>query len=276
MLARLDAISKDMLDVDSMRVVDVLERLPTKIPGKWVFCCYLTDSPARDLYDSREDKECCKGEGKRPTPSKMKGVGKDRKRLRALAKTGGVGSSGSSNSNLGGFMKSKIQMRKGVEIKLSDAELGVVEAADPGLIMRVLNECLSHGVVLGRRAWDEEKNKLEAEVKRLKGSVMRVEKKLKAKQIELDKTDFLYKEVSVTDCRFNVNLDVYNNRILDIAEISHLKAEQEAVMVRNEETVVTTPPANVDGMVSKGEDGEEEAEDAEEVAKEVNDEVADE
>jgi len=81
----------------------------------------------------------------------MKGVGKDRKRLRALAKTGGVGSSGSSNSNLGGFMKSKIQMRKGVEIKLSDAELGVVEAADPGLIMRVLNECLSHGVVLGRR-----------------------------------------------------------------------------------------------------------------------------
>jgi len=50
MLARLDAISKDMLDVDSMRVVDVLERLPTKIPGKWVFCCYLTDSPARDLY----------------------------------------------------------------------------------------------------------------------------------------------------------------------------------------------------------------------------------
>jgi len=80
----------------------------------------------------------------------------------------------------------------------------------------------------------------------------------------------------VTDCRFNVNLDVYNNRILDIAEISHLKAEQEAVMIRNEETVVTTPPANVDGMVSKGEDGEEEAEDAEEVAKEVNDEVADE
>jgi len=34
---------------------------------------------------------------KRPAPSKMKGVGKDRKRLRALAKTGGVGSSGSSN-----------------------------------------------------------------------------------------------------------------------------------------------------------------------------------
>jgi len=41
----------------------------------------------------------------------------------------------------------------------------------------------------------------------------------------------------VTNCRFNVNLDVYNNRMLDIAEISHLKAEQEAVMVGNEETV---------------------------------------
>ncbi|QCE06760.1 hypothetical protein DEO72_LG9g1774 [Vigna unguiculata] len=32
---------------------------------------------------------------KRPAPSKMKGVGKDRKRLRALAKTDGVGSNGS-------------------------------------------------------------------------------------------------------------------------------------------------------------------------------------
>jgi len=45
----LDAISKDMLDADSMRVVDVLKRLPTRIPGKWVVCCYLTDSPAKDL-----------------------------------------------------------------------------------------------------------------------------------------------------------------------------------------------------------------------------------
>jgi len=46
---RLDAVSKDMLDGDSMRVVDVLERMPIKIPGKWVVCCYLTDSPAQDL-----------------------------------------------------------------------------------------------------------------------------------------------------------------------------------------------------------------------------------
>jgi len=45
---------------------------------------------------------------KRPTPSKMKGVGKHRKRLRALTKTGGVGSSGSSNLDLGGFKKAKV------------------------------------------------------------------------------------------------------------------------------------------------------------------------
>ncbi|QCE03395.1 EF-Hand 1 [Vigna unguiculata] len=88
---------------------------------------------------------------KRPAPSKMKGVGKDRKRLRALAKTGGVGSSGSGNPDLGGFEKSKIQMRKGVEIKLSDTEVGVVEAADPGLVMKALNEYLAWGVVLGMR-----------------------------------------------------------------------------------------------------------------------------
>jgi len=29
----------------------------------------------------------------------------------------------------------------------------------------------------------------------------------------------------VTDCRFNVNLDVYDNRMLDVAEISRLKAK---------------------------------------------------
>ena len=47
--ARLDAVSKDGLDVKSRRVVDVLERLPSRVPGKWVVCCYLTDKPARDL-----------------------------------------------------------------------------------------------------------------------------------------------------------------------------------------------------------------------------------
>ena len=153
---------------------------------------------------------------KRPAPSKMKGVGKDRKRLRALAKTGGVGSS---NPNLGGFEKAKIQMRKGLELKLSDEEVAVVEAADPGLTMRAMSEYLARGMVLSRRvatllqeelavgekkklaeevaalkvqrdreqvAWADEKLKLEAELKRLKGSVVGLEKKLKAKQVELD------------------------------------------------------------------------------------------
>jgi len=92
-------------------------------------------------------------------------------------------------------------MRKGVEIKLSDPEVGVVEVADHGLVMRALNEYLARGVVLSRRvttmlqeemgvgdkkklaeeiaslkklresdqqSWVEEKKKLEAEVKRLK------------------------------------------------------------------------------------------------------------
>jgi len=203
MPARLDALSKDMLYVESRRVADILERLPTKVLGKWVVCCYLTDNPARDLcgklvllsvcsywtnlkivfcvgvmahharkvggevdlFAKIRDKleNAAKAEGqsqapnlvgpvvdtyapaatKRPAPSKLKGVGKDRKRLRALAKTGGVGSSGSSNPDLGGFEKNKVQMRKGVEIKLSDEEVGVVEAADPGLVMRALSEYLA-------------------------------------------------------------------------------------------------------------------------------------
>jgi len=105
-------------------------------------------------------------------------------------------------------------MRKGVEIKLSDEEVGVVEAADPGLVMRALSKYLARGLVLGRRmntmlqeelsagdkkklveevaglkaqrecdqkAWDAEKKKLEGEVKRLKLSVLGSEKKLAAK-----------------------------------------------------------------------------------------------
>ena len=105
-------------------------------------------------------------------------------------------------------------------------------------------------------AWADDKAKLEAEVKRLKGNVLGLEK-LKAKQVELDgvnaakdaaaeeaasevfglqqavynehvngfqkavrQAEFLYREVSVTDFRFNVNLDVYDNRMLDVAEIS--------------------------------------------------------
>ncbi|QCD83043.1 hypothetical protein DEO72_LG2g3386 [Vigna unguiculata] len=62
---------------------------------------------------------------KRPTVSKLKGVG--------------------------GFEKAKVQMRKGVEIKLTDLEVALVEAADPGLIMRAWNEYTSRGLVLGRQ-----------------------------------------------------------------------------------------------------------------------------
>ena len=214
-------------------------------------------------------------------------------------------------------------MRKGVEVKLSDEEVGVVEAADPGLVMRALSEYLARGLVLGRRvntmlqeelaagdkkklaeevaglkaqgerdrkAWDAEKKRLEGEVKRLKLSVLGSEKKLAAKQVELDEAiaaknaaaeeaaseidglqqaiyskhvngfqkalrqaEFLYREVSVTDCRFNVNLDVYDNRMLDVAEIGRLKAALEAEVVGEEGTLATTPPdAEIEVL---GEDG---------------------
>ncbi|QCD79499.1 hypothetical protein DEO72_LG1g3141 [Vigna unguiculata] len=178
-----------------------------------------------------------------------------------------------------------------------DPEVAIVEAADPGLIMRALNEYISRGLVLGRRLsammqeeiavgdkkkladelatlkslverdqrrWDDETKKLEAEVKKLKVGMLAAEKKLKLKQVEVDElqakrnaeaketaeeiSEFLYKEVSVTDCRFNVNLDIYDNKMLDVAEISRLKAlvEEEAAQVGDEETLVTTP-VNVGG-----------------------------
>jgi len=185
---------------------------------------------------------------KRSAPSKMKGMRKDRKRLRALAKTGGVGSSGSSNLDLGGFEKSKIQMRKGVEIKLSDPEVGVVEAADPGLVMRALNEYMAQGLVLSRRvttmlqeelsagdkkklaeevaslkklrdsdqqSWAEEKKKLEAEVKKLKLSLTDVEKKLKVKQEEMDEV-IAAKEVAAEEAAseiFGLQQAVYTEHV---------------------------------------------------------------
>ncbi|QCD86965.1 hypothetical protein DEO72_LG3g1496 [Vigna unguiculata] len=369
--ARRDALAKEALDADSRRVVEVLEMLPVRVPGKWVVCCYLTDNPGHDLcgvmahhakkvggevdlFAKIRDQmaNAAKGVGqsqatnlvgpvvdtyrapvaKRPAPSKMKGVGKDRKRLRALAKTGGVGSSGLGNPDLGGFEKVKIQMRKGVELKLSDEEV-----ADLGLTMRAMSEYLARGMVLSRRvatllqeelaagdkkklaeevaalkvqrdreqvAWADEKMRLEVEVKKLKGSVVGLEKKLKAKQMELDgvnatkeaaaeeaasevfglqqavynehvngfqkalrQAEFLYREVSVTDCCFNVNLDVYDDRMLDVEKISRLKAEKEAATTANEDTVVTTPAATmVDGVVGQVEVADEEADGVEEDA----------
>ncbi|QCE03728.1 hypothetical protein DEO72_LG8g1753 [Vigna unguiculata] len=159
--------------------------LPVRVLRKWVICCYLTDNPGVmahhakkvggevDLFAKLRDKiaNAAKGEGQsqapnlagpvvdtyrppvaqRSAPSKMKGVGKDRKRLRAHAKTGGVGSSGLSNPDLGGCERAKIQMRKGLELKLSDEEVAVVEAVDLGLTMRAMSEYLARGMVLSRQ-----------------------------------------------------------------------------------------------------------------------------
>ena len=86
-------------------------------------------------------------------------------------------------------------------------------------------------------------------------------------QKALRQAEFLYWEVSVTDCRFNVNLDVYDDRMLDVAEISRLKAEKEAATIANEDIVMTTPAATtVDGVVGQVEVADEEAEGAEEDA----------
>ena len=86
-------------------------------------------------------------------------------------------------------------------------------------------------------------------------------------QKALRQAESLYREVFVTDCRFNVNLDVYDDRMLDVAEISLLKAEKEAATTANEDTVVTTPAATmVDGVVGQVEVVDEEAEGAEEDA----------
>jgi len=42
-------------------------------------------------------------------------------------------------------------MRKGLELKLSDEEVTVVEAADPGLTMWAMSEYLARGMVLSWR-----------------------------------------------------------------------------------------------------------------------------
>jgi len=86
-------------------------------------------------------------------------------------------------------------------------------------------------------------------------------------QKALRQAEFLYREVSVTDCHFNINLDVYDDRMLDVAEISRLKAEKEVATIANEDTVMTTPAATtVDGVVGQVEVADEEAEGAEEDA----------
>jgi len=77
----------------------------------------------------------------------------------------------------------------------------------------------------------------------------------------------LYKEVSVTDCRFNVNLDIYDNKMLDVAEISKLKAVAEGEEVaRDEEGTLMTTPLHV---------GDDRASNEEEVGEEVEAEAVD-
>ena len=72
----------------------------------------------------------------------------------------------------------------------------------------------------------------------------------------LRQADFLYKEVSVTDCRFNVNLDIYDNKMLDVAEISKLKALAEGEEVaRDEEGTLMTTPINVGDDRASNEEG---------------------
>jgi len=46
---KLELVAKEALDAASRRVVDVLERLSPRAPGKWIVCCYLTDDPGRDV-----------------------------------------------------------------------------------------------------------------------------------------------------------------------------------------------------------------------------------
>lgn len=156
-----------------------------------------------------------------------------------------------------------------------------------------------------QQAWAEDKKKLEVEVRRLKQSVVGAKKKLKAKQVEMDEVlaakeaaaeeaaseiyglqqaiysehvndfqkalrqvDFLYKEVSVTDRQINVNLNVYDNRMLDIAEIRRLKVVVEADALGEEATLATTPLENAEIGIN-----EEDAEDAEEEDAEEADQV---
>ncbi|QCE03481.1 hypothetical protein DEO72_LG8g1505 [Vigna unguiculata] len=306
-----ELMAKEALDVASRRVVDALERLPPRAPRKWIVCCYLTDDPGRDvcgvmdhyakkvgasedLFAKIRDQLAAssKGEGSSEAPILAGPVVKtDRKRLRALAKTGGVAPGGSNNPNLGDFENAKFQMRKGVEIKLTDPEVAIVEAVDPGLIMRALNEYMSLSTMMQEEIAAGDKKKLADELATLKA--------LKLKQVEVDELQakrsaeaeeaadeisglqqavysehvkgfkkalrqakFLYKEVSITDCRFNVNLDIYDNKMMDVVEISRLKVlAKEGEAAHGEEEALVTSPVNVGGdNVSNKEVAEEEVE----------------
>ncbi|QCE00332.1 hypothetical protein DEO72_LG7g1622 [Vigna unguiculata] len=275
----------------SRRVVEVLERLPPRALRKWIVCCYLTDDPGRDvcgvmahyakkvgasedLFAKIRDQLAAssKGEGsskapalagpvvetvrpaaKRAAVSKLKGVEKDRKRLRALTKTGGVALVDLTTrtwayTSRGLVLGRRLSAMMQEEIAVGDKK----KLADELATLRVQVE-------RDQRNWDEEKKKLEAKVKKLKAMYT---EHVKGFEKALRQAEFLYKEVSVTDCRFNVNLDIYDNKMLDVAEISKLKALAEGVEVARdeEETLVTTPMNVGDDRVSNEEDVEGEAE----------------
>ncbi|QCD89807.1 hypothetical protein DEO72_LG4g757 [Vigna unguiculata] len=284
-------MSKDTLDAASRRVVEVLERLPPRALRKWIVCCYLTDDPGRDvcgvmahyakkvgasedLFAKIRDQLAAssKGEGsskapalagpvvetvrpaaKRAVVSKLKGVEKDRKRLRALTKTGGVALVDLTTrtwayTSRGLVLGRRLSAMMQEEIAVGDKK----KLADELATLKVQVE-------RDQRNWDEEKKKLEAKVKKLKAMYT---EHVKGFEKALRQAEFLYKEVSVTDCRFNVNLDIYDNKMLDVAEISKLKALAEGVEVARdeEETLVTTPMNVGDDRVSNEEDVEGEAE----------------
>jgi len=73
------------------------------------------------------------------------------------------------------------------------------------------------------------------------------------------------------DCQFNINLDVYDNHMLDIYEIGRLKAALEADALGDEATLATTPPENAEASVHEEDGEEEDVEELEEAMGEVGD-----
>ena len=186
---------------------------------------------------------------KRPAPSKLKGVGKDRKRLKYLAKSGGVGGSTSGGGGTGLSRYESLELRKGLEMKLSDREMQIIEGSDPALAMKGMMEYLSRGIALGqlgfnllhaerssgekqkaldevaalreqlvaeKASWDEERKKLEEKVRSVTASA---DKRVKALRAEMAEVEEQYK------------IEAENHK----AEVEELKAEIEGL----EESVIS-------------------------------------
>jgi len=85
---------------------------------------------------------------KKVVSTKQKRVGKDRKRLRFLA-NGGTPRSRSNASGIEKFEGPDIQMRQGVDIKLSDHEFAIVEEVESGTALKALVEFQAHSFEMG-------------------------------------------------------------------------------------------------------------------------------